>query len=309
MKTDPQTVMIVICIPAYNEEKSIGRVISEIKEVMSSNYENSPNTHSSRKYKYKILVLNDGSVDRTAEISKKNGALVVSNNRNLGLAETFKREMDTCLKLNPDIIVHTDADGQYPAKYIPFLVKKIEKGYDLVLGSRFSKITYSGSFMRKLGNIAFAKVFSHLLRRRITDTTTGFRAFTKEVAELPLINSFTYTQEQLIRAGKAKMSIAEIQITTNKTRESRLFGNSIDYAFKAWINILRIYRDFEPIKFFGIIGIVFIILGSLLGIYIVYNILSIGNSGGIPRVMLSMLLILVGVQIGLFGFLADMWRK
>ena len=293
---------IIISIPAYNEEKTLGRVIKEIKAVMKLN-----------RYKhdidYKILVLDDGSKDRTADVAKSEGVIVVSNNRNLGLAETFKKEMETCIQLKADVIIHTDADGQYPAKYIPILIKKLEQGHDLVLGSRFGKGKYAGSLMKKMGNIAFAKVFTGLLRSRVTDTTTGFRAFTKEVAELPLINNFTYTQEQLIRAGKARMRITEIPITTNKTRKSRLFRNPLDYALKAWINIFRIYRDFEPLKFFGIIGLAFILLGFLLGSYISYTILMTGGAGGIPRVILSMLLLMIGIQILLFGFLADMSRK
>jgi len=206
--------------------------------------------------------------------------------------------------------VHTDADGQYPARFIPELIKKIEEGYDLVLGSRFGKGTYGNeSLMKKLGNRAFARVFSNLLKTKITDTTTGFRAFTGEVAALPLINTFTYTQEQLIRAAKARMRIAELPITTNKTRPSRLFKNPFSYALRAWINIFRIYRDFEPLKFFGRIALFLIAAGILLGIFIVYTIATTGSAGGIPRVILSMLLILVGVQIGVFGFLADMYRK
>ena len=89
----------------------------------------------------------------------------------------------------------------------------------------------------------------------------------------------------------------------------KLFNNSFDYAVKAWINIFRIYRDFEPLRFFGKIGILFILLGLLLGIFIIYNIIVNGNAGGVPRVILCMLLILVGIQIGFFGFLADMNRK
>ena len=79
------------------------------------------------KYDAKILVLNDGSTDKTVEVSEKAGAVVISNKRNIGLAETFKREMQECLNLKADIIVHTDADGQYPAKYIPDLVKKVKE--------------------------------------------------------------------------------------------------------------------------------------------------------------------------------------
>src|SRR3989344_8166986 len=211
--------LIVVTIPAYNEEKTIGRIIDEIRKVMDEN-----------KFNYKILVVNDGSRDKTAEIAKEKNAVVVSNSINLGLAETFKVEMKKCLELNADIIVHTDADGQYPSFYIPHLIRKIQEGYDLVLGSRFGQGKYSGSFMKKLGNVAFAKVFSSLLKTKLRDTKTGFRAFRKEVAELPVINNFTYTQEQLIRAGKAKMRITEVPITTNMTRKSRLFKNSFDYA-------------------------------------------------------------------------------
>ena len=289
---------VLITIPAYNEEDTISSVIEEIKSVMDNS-----------DYNYDLLVLNDGSIDKTAEIAEKVGAIVISNKRNLGLAKTFKKEMKECLKLDADIIVHTDADGQYPAEVIPKLIKKVEEGNDLVLGSRFSKGVYHGSIIKKLGNIAFAKIFSNLLKIKITDTTTGFRAFTDEIAKLPLINNFTYTQEQLIRVGKEKMKIGEIPIITNKTRPSRLFKNSFDYALKAWINIFRIYRDFEPLKFFGRIGGIFILLGFLLGVYIAGRIWIIGNAGGVPKVILSMLLILVGVQIALFGFLADMKEK
>lgn len=294
---------IVVSIPAFNEEKTIGSVIQEIKEALGQT-----------KYHYEILVLNDGSIDRTAEIAKKNGAKVVSNPRNLGLAETFKREMQECLKLKADIIIHTDADGQYPAHYIPEMIVKIEEGNDLVLGSRFGSGKragkYAGSLMKRIGNIIFAKTFSSLLKTRITDTTTGFRAFRKEVAELPLINNFTYTQEQLIRAGKAKMRIAEMPIICKETpRPSRLFKNSFDYALKAWINILRIYRDFEPLKFFGWTGGILLAMGFALGLWITYLWLFTGNVGALPRVILSMLLITSGVQIILFGFLADMNRR
>lgn len=291
---------IIISIPALNEERTIPRVIREIKSEMDK---------TSYKGKYSVLVYDDGSTDATSGVAKKSGAIVRRNKRNLGLAETFKKEMAECIKLKADVIVHTDADGQYPAKYIPKMVKLIEDGCDLVIGSRFDKGDYSGSFAKKMGNIAFAHVFSNLLKTRITDTTSGFRAFTREVAEIPLINTFTYTQEQLLRAGRNKMMIREIHITTRKTRPSRLFSGPIDYAFKAWINILRIYRDFEPLKFFGQIGLMSILLGLLLGLYIVGRIVFIGNSGGVPRVVLSMLLIMLGVQVALFGFLADMNRK
>ena len=290
---------VVISIPAYNEEKTLVKVISDIKNIMNKT-----------KYNYEILVLNDGSIDKTADLAKKEGAIVVSNKRNLGLAETFKREMEECLKLNANIIVHTDADGQYPAQYIPLMIKKIEENYDLVLGSRFGAGNYKGSFLKRLGNVMFAKVFSSLLRIKLKDTTTGFRAFTSEVAKLPLINNFTYTQEQLIRVGKKGLAITEVPIKTRKTRKSRLFRNPIDYAIKAWINIIRVYRDYSPLKFFGGIGIFFSLIGFFIGLWLFSLFILNGTIGGhVPSAILSMLLILMGVQIIFFGFLADMRKS
>ena len=289
---------IVITIPAYNEEKSIGLIIDSIKQAM----------HGSN-YKYQILVIDDGSIDKTKEIAEVAGALVYSHPKNYGLAETFRTEMRKCIELKADIIVHTDADGQYPSRYIPELIKEIENGYDLVLGSRFGKGKYSGAFGNKIGNILFAKIFSSLLKTKLSDTTTGFRAFNKEIAKLPITNDFTYTQEQLIRAAKSKMKIKSISIDTNKTRKSRLFKNPFNYAIRAWINIFKVYRDYAPIKFFGIIGSLFLAIGILLGVWVLINIITIGHAGGIPRVILSALFIMTGIQVFLFGFLADMIKK
>ena len=125
MKRTPN---IVITIPAYNEEGTIVKVLEDIKNVMRNI------SYSSN---YKILVVNDGSKDRTKELAEKHGAIVVSHPKNYGLAETFRTEMKKCLELKAEIIVHFDADGQYLAKDIPRMIKKIEEGYELVLGSRF----------------------------------------------------------------------------------------------------------------------------------------------------------------------------
>ena len=94
---------------------------------------------------------------------------------------------------------------------------------------------------KKLGNQFFAKIFCLLLRKNVHDTTTGFRAFTKEIAQLPIKSKFTYTQEQLIRAIRSKKVVKEIFIQARKTRKSRLFGNIFEYFYRAAITILKIY--------------------------------------------------------------------
>ncbi len=289
---------IIITIPAYNEESTLPKVLEEIKSVMSKT-----------KYKYDLMVYDDGSKDKTSEVAKKHGAMVFSHKRNQGLAVTFQDELKEILKMNYDVIVHTDADGQYKADGIPRLLKKIEEGYDLVLGSRFQGKIEGMPWLKRLGNKAFAHVISKLTGVKITDSTTGFRAFTREVAEsIHFINSFTYTQEQIIKAARQGFSIVEVPVNTRKTRESRLFKSPLQYAVRAWINILRIYRDFDPIRFFGSIGLFFIFLSFLLGIYIVARIILVGSAGGTPRVILTALLFFTGLQIIIFGFLADMIR-
>jgi len=288
---------IIVTIPAYNEERTIGKVINEIKKVMVN-------------YNYKILVVDDGSKDNTAKIAKKHGAIVYSNSHNLGLAENFKVEIKKCLSLDADIIVHTDADGQYPAKYIPKLINEINSGFDLVLGSRFVYKNKNMPFVKRFGNFAFSFVFSTIMKKRFTDTTTGFRAFTKDVAKnIRFINSFTYTQEQLIRAYKMKYKITEIPIKTRATRKSRLFKNPFEYAIKAWINIFRIYRDYDPLKFFGFFGVLFLFVGFLIGLYFLYLHFTIGIRGHFGLLMLMILLISMGVQTIFFAFLADMRNK
>ena len=287
---------IIISIPAYNEERDIGRTIIEIKEALKE-----------FSYNYKILVLNDGSRDNTVKVAEEQGAIVVSHRRNKGLAETFRSEMKECLERKAAIIVHTDADGQYDPRQIPVLIQKVQQGYDLVLGSRFrGRIQYM-PFAKKMGNILFSKILSSLTKVRITDSTTGFRAFTAELArEIDFINTFTYTQEQIIKAAKQGFKISEIPVNTKRTRKSRLFKSPLQYAVKAWINIFRIYRNYEPLQFFGKIGLSFFSIGVLLGVWLVYRFITLGNVGRLPTTVLSALFMLVGIQIVLFGFLADM---
>jgi glycosyltransferase involved in cell wall biosynthesis len=286
---------VVISIPAFNEEQTLPFVLQEIKEVMDAT-----------EYEYRVLVVDDGSSDETFAVAEALGARVVRK-RHSGLLETFKLEMKECLAMGADVIVHTDADGQYPAQFIPLLLEGVEKGNDLVLGSRFSGEIEHMPFMKRLGNVAFAKVFTQICQTPITDSTTGFRAFTKEVAQAIEYNTtFTYTQEQLIKAANLHFTISEVPIYARSTRESRLMKGPFEYAMKAWINILRIYRDYQPLAFFGKLGIIFITAGLLLGLWVLYLVIANGDVGGLPKVILSALLLLTGVQVVLFGFLADM---
>lgn len=292
---------VIITIPAYNEERTIGKIITEIKQVMNKS-----------KYPHQILVVDDGSTDKTVGIARRLGAIVYSHPINYGLAETFRTELQRCLGLKADIIVHIDADGQYLAKEIPKLIREIENGNDLVLGSRFMGKIEEMPLLKRMGNKAFSRAVSKITRIKISDAQTGFRAFTKEVAQnVSLISSFTYTQEQIIKAARQKFRIKEIPIyfARRQSGKSKLMKNPFDFALKAGINLLRIYRDYEPLKFFGFVSGLFFSFGFLIGLWLVYHFISTGTVGHIPSAILSVLFILIGVQILFFGFLADMNRK
>ena len=287
---------IIVTIPAFNEEKIIASVIKNIRKVMGRG-----------KYEYRILVVDDGSTDKTPEIAKKMGTIVYSHPKNYGLAETFISEIKKCLELNADVIVHIDADGQYMPEEIPKLLREI-KGYDLVLGSRFMGKIEHMPIIKRVGNIAFSRAVSQITNLEITDAQTGFRAFTKEVAKkIPIRSKHTYTQEQIIRAAREKFKIKEVPVYFRKRDgKSRLIKSTFGYAARAWINIIRIYRDYEPLKFFGSIGMLVFSVGFLIGLYLIYLHFTSGIVGHFALIMLDILILSIGLQIIIFGFLADM---
>jgi len=291
---------VVITIPAYNEERTIGAVINGIKAVMNRT-----------KYKYKIHVVDDGSRDKTTEAARKAGALVFRHPYNCGLAETFRTEIKIALEQKADVIVHTDADGQYPAETIPYLIKEVESGYDLVLGDRFSGGIESMPLIKKIGNRAFSRSVSRIINFNVNDCQTGLRAFTRELAERVRVQSnHTYTQEQIIKAVRQKFKIKEVPTKfLRRPGKSRLIKHPLEYATKAWINILRIQRDYNPLKFFGKVGLVSLTVGFALGLWLALNFMATGAVGHLPSTILSMLLMLTGLQIILFGFMADMNRR
>lgn len=292
---------IVVTIPAYNEAKTIGVLIKNINEVMKSG-----------NYNYKILVVDDGSKDGTSEIAKNMGATVYSHPKNYGLAETFKTEIKKSLEIGAEVIVHIDADTQYEPKEIPQLLSEIGKGYDLVLGSRFKGKIESMPLIKRLGNKAFSRIISNITGIKISDGQTGFRAFTKEVAEkIEIISDHTYTQEQIIKAVRGKYKIKEVPVYFAKRKDkSRLISNPFAYAIRAWINIIRIFRDYKPLKFFGVIGSLILFTGFVLGLYLVYiQLFGEGVNRHFGLMMLDILILSIGLQIIIFGFIADMLKK
>jgi glycosyltransferase involved in cell wall biosynthesis len=228
---------IVVAIPAHNEEKTIGTVVARTIKALS----NEPS--------YTVMVVADSCADRTAEVARETGALVFEKNSGRGLANTFRLEMQKALELNPEIIVHIDADGQYLSYEIPKLIREVRAGYDLVLGSRITGYIEHMSFSRKYLNKLAAKIFSMLGKQKIDDMTTGFRAFTPEIAKFPIISNFTYTHEQIVRAYKGGYKIKYVPISfLARDGKSRLEKGAKDYMKKSLRELLKLQLKVGLIK-------------------------------------------------------------
>lgn len=290
---------LVIMIPAYNEEKSIGRVIKEIpREIEGLD-------------KIEILVINDGSTDSSGNIAENAGAKVFSHKTNLGLGVTFRDGLEKALEMDADIIVNIDADFQYDPKEIPKLIEPvINERADIVLGDRqIDKLKHMPP-SKKCGN----KIATWLVRRitglPIRDAQTGFRAFSRDAAlRMNLRGDYTYVQETLIQAANKNLKIEQIPVEFREREgESRLITNIFSYAKYAGLNIIKSYRDYRPLEVFTAIGGTIILIGLIFGVRVVVDFLNFGRVAHLPSAILTTMLVVTGLLVITFGLLADMLK-
>ncbi|MFW9789087.1 MAG: glycosyltransferase family 2 protein [Candidatus Thorarchaeota archaeon] len=224
---------LVVMIPAFNEEQSIGRVISEIPRNISGISE------------VEVLVIDDGCVDNTRQVALDAGAnRIESHTKNLGLASAFRTGIKTALEMNADIIVNTDADRQYDQLQIPALVQPIVNSEaDLVLGSRFKGRIEEMPLGNRIGNLLATFVTRILSGYPTSDAQSGFRAFSRNLAQFLVVTSRkTYVQETIIRSARGGFTLVEMPITFRKRPgESRLISSIWGYAFNVLPDLVRCY--------------------------------------------------------------------
>jgi len=290
---------LVVMIPAYNEEAHIGLVIKEIPNKI-------PGID-----KIEVLVIDDGSTDKTILEAKKAGAThILVNTKNSGLAFTFQKGMDYALSLGADIIVNTDADFQYNQKQIPSLVKPILEGKaDIVSGNRQVSDLDHMVFAKKYGNMLGTKVVSKAAGYHIHDASSGFRAYSKEAAlRLFVTSTHTYTHDTLIQASRKNLKVVEVPVDFRKrSGHSKLIKSVSSHIRKSMETIIRNTLMYNSMRTTGIIGSALIVLG-LIPIFRWFILTYIVHAGGeyIQSVILGMMLVVFGgLTIGL-GFLSDL---
>ena len=207
-------VKLIIQIPCYNEEEVLLTTLNDLPKELAGVDEIS------------VLVINDGSTDKTVEIARNWGAEILDLKQNKGLANAFRLGLQKSLELGADIIVNTDADNQYCATDIEKLVLPVlNNEADIVIGARNIMQVRDFSILKKILQKLGSAVLRLFSSTRVEDAPSGFRAFSKEAAiNINIFDNYTYTMETLVQAGAKGLRVESVPIKVNpKTNPKRFF--------------------------------------------------------------------------------------
>ena len=288
---------LIIQIPCLNEAKTLPATLADLPRAV-------PGVSV-----IEALVVDDGSTDGTVDVARAHGVHhVVRFPRRKGLAAAFMAGIDASLKLGADIIVSTDGDNQYCGADIATLVRPLLDGEaDIVIGDRNIMAVKQMSASRKRLQRLGSWVVRQVSNTQVPDTTSGFRAYTREAAlRLTIVSEFSYTLESIIQAGKKRIAIAHVPVSTNpRTRESRLFSSTWTYLKASAATIVRIYAMYEPLKVFTSIGALVFLAGLAISLRFLYFYVTGTGLGHLQSLILSAVLMIVGFQVALIGLVAD----
>jgi glycosyltransferase involved in cell wall biosynthesis len=290
---------LIITIPVLNEEENIAAVIKEIpRQIQGID-------------KVEVLVFNDGSTDKTAELAKQAGAdHLYAHPKTQGLATTFKDALWAALECGADIIVNTDGDNHYDQSKIPVLIEPIiKKEADIVIGSR-KNLNTKHKVWNKVGSFIMTK-WAGMPKY---DVSTGFRAYSREAAmKLGVYSLHTYCHTTLLSAQDLKLVMKEIPIADRKvSRPSRLINNVPSHIWRAGWNIIGNIVIFRSMRFFGLVGGILLILGIYPMLRFIYYFFVDNGSGHIQSLIIGSTLMMIGylnIVLGMLGSSIGWSRK
>jgi glycosyltransferase involved in cell wall biosynthesis len=289
---------LIIQIPCLNEADTLPGTLADLPRQL-------PGIDT-----IEILVVDDGSRDATSAVARAHGAdHVVRFRRRKGLAAAFMAGIDAAVKLGADYIVNTDADNQYVGADIALLIAPLVNGEaDIVIGDRniqaLAEMSRQKKRLQRLGSWVVRQVSG----TEVPDTTSGFRAYTREAAlRMTIVSEFSYTLESIIQAGKKRMAIAHVPVRTNlRVRPSRLFDSVFSYVKASGATIVRIYAMYEPLKVFSYIGGAMFAVGFAITLRFLYYYFTGAGRGHVQSLILSAVFMILGFQVLLIGLVSDM---
>lgn len=296
---------LVVIIPALNEAGTVTDVISNIPTDLADIAAS------------EVVVINDGSSDSTAQLSRLAGASVVSHQQTYGVGAAFHTGLKEALQRGADIIVNIDADGQFNPAHIRELIAPIMSGRaDFVTATRFAKpeLVPRMPILKVWGNRWMVRIINFITKKRFTDVSCGFRAYSREAAlRLTLFGHFTYTQETLIDLAFKGVTMTEVPLRVQGERKhgtSRVANSLWRYGLKAASIIFRAARDYRPHYFFGVPGLVVFTAGAAAGLFLLRHFILTGQTYPYRSlVQLSGVLIIVGFLMLVLSLLADMLQR
>jgi glycosyltransferase involved in cell wall biosynthesis len=289
---------LIVQIPCLNEAGSLPQTIADIPRTIPGIDE------------IELLVIDDGSTDDTVEVARRAGVHhIVRNTRTLGLARSFRRGLDACLRAGADIIVNTDGDNQYSGADIPRLLVPILDGTaDIVVGDRQTGRLANFSPVKKLLQRVGSGVVQRLAGAEVPDTVSGFRAISREAAlQLNIVSSFSYTTEMVIQAGKKRLAMVSVPIRTNPhTRSSRLAQSIPHFVARSTSTMIRTYAMYQPLRVFFYIGTVLFLIGVVPIVRFLYYFVAGSGAGHVQSLVIGGAFLIMGFVAYMIGLVADL---
>lgn len=289
---------LLIQIPCFNEEASLPATLAALPRTVAG-FE-----------RVEWLIIDDGSTDRTVEVARAAGVdHIVRLPHNQGLARAFMAGIEASLKAGADVIVNTDADGQYDAASIPALVAPILEGRaQIVVGERPIMAVREFSLVKKLLQRLGSAVVKIASNTRVPDAPSGFRAFHSEAAlRLCVFSDYTYTLETIIQAGRKNIAITSVPVGVHPVaRPSRLVKSIPSYVRRSLLTIARIFILYKPLRFFLWVGTLVLLPGIAIGVRFVLKYLAGDGAGNVQSLILASILIVTAVVIYAAGIITDL---